>query len=157
MKALVVFYSRTGTTRKLGESIAQKLGCDSEEIVDLKPRKGMVGWIRSGKDAFRKLRTEIKDPKADLSGYDLLVVGTPVWAGYIAPAVRTYLDQNAKKVGQIAFFTTQGSAAPQKAMDDLAKASGHKPKAVLRLTTKVVLRDAEKMDRAVDDFVKKLK
>jgi len=33
MKPLVV-YSRTGTTRKVGEAIARALNCDSEEITE---------------------------------------------------------------------------------------------------------------------------
>jgi flavodoxin len=156
MKPLVVYYSRTGTTKKLGLAIASKLGCESEEIIDLKPRKGIIGWIRSGRDAFKRLRTDIKKPKIGLSGYDMLIIGTPVWAGYIAPAVRTYLEDNKEKIKQVAFFTTQGSADPQKAMDDLAKASLKKPKAVLRMTTKEVLRDKERLKKAVDDYVKKL-
>jgi flavodoxin len=31
---LVVFYSRTGTTKKVGEALADLLQCDSEELID---------------------------------------------------------------------------------------------------------------------------
>ena len=36
MKSLVVFYSRTGATKLVGESLAEMLDCDSEELFDTK-------------------------------------------------------------------------------------------------------------------------
>ena len=54
MKTLVVFYSRTGTTKKVGENIAKILKCDSEEIFDTKDRMGVVGYMQAGKDAMFK-------------------------------------------------------------------------------------------------------
>jgi flavodoxin len=43
MKTLVVYYSRTGTTRKVAEAIAGILRCDIEEVVDTKKRSGILG------------------------------------------------------------------------------------------------------------------
>ncbi|MEI8008008.1 MAG: hypothetical protein WCI00_00755 [bacterium] len=37
-KILVVYYSRTGMTKKLALSITDMLGADSEEIIDTKKR-----------------------------------------------------------------------------------------------------------------------
>ena len=36
MKYLVVFYSRTGVTKKVAQYLAQRLSCDCEEIIDKK-------------------------------------------------------------------------------------------------------------------------
>jgi len=41
MKALVVFYSRTSTTKPVAESLAQSLNCDSEELIDTKNAAGL--------------------------------------------------------------------------------------------------------------------
>ena len=57
MKPLVVFYSRTGTTKKVGEALADLLQCDSEELIDTKKRKGPLGFLRSGRDATRNKLT----------------------------------------------------------------------------------------------------
>ncbi|HBP51341.1 TPA: flavodoxin, partial [Candidatus Shapirobacteria bacterium] len=54
MKTLVVFYSRTGNTRRMGELIAQKLHADIDEIIDQKSRSGIIGWILSGRDAMKE-------------------------------------------------------------------------------------------------------
>lgn len=60
MKRLVVYYSRTGTTKRIGEEIAEALGADSVEIFDQKSREGMIGWLKAGWDARRRKVTEIK-------------------------------------------------------------------------------------------------
>jgi hypothetical protein len=39
-----VFYSRTGTTKQIGEALAQLLECDSEELVDTKKRISRINF-----------------------------------------------------------------------------------------------------------------
>ncbi|KKQ30010.1 MAG: Flavodoxin, FldA [Candidatus Shapirobacteria bacterium GW2011_GWF2_37_20] len=80
MKTLVVFYSRTGNTRRMGELIAQKLHADIDEIIDQKSRSGIIGWILSGRDAMKEYLTKITFTK-NPADYDLVIVGTPIWAG----------------------------------------------------------------------------
>jgi flavodoxin len=38
MKSLLIYYSRTGKTKFVAETIAAELGSDIEEVVDLKNR-----------------------------------------------------------------------------------------------------------------------
>jgi len=67
MKTLVVYYSRTGTTKTVGKAIAKELKADSDEIIDLKNRLGPVNYIIAGKDATLRKLTKIKvkrNPKA---------------------------------------------------------------------------------------------
>lgn len=108
MKTLVVYYSRTGTTKKVAEEIARQLNADIEEIIDLKNRKGAIGWVISGKDATLKKLTKIKELKKDPKDYDIVVIGTPVWALSIAPAVRMYLKK--AKIKKVALFSTYGGS-----------------------------------------------
>lgn len=46
-RILVVYYSRSGTTRKLAQAISQELHCDLEEITETRSRNGLVGYLRS--------------------------------------------------------------------------------------------------------------
>lgn len=109
MKSLVVFYSRTGSTKKVGEAIAQKLNCDIEEIISIKNRTGFFGLIRSGfETAFKKL-PEIKNIEHDPSLYDIVIIGTPVWGGTMASPIRTFLSQHKEQFKKVAFFCTCGS------------------------------------------------
>jgi len=106
MKSLVVFYSRTGNTKFVAEEIAAELGADLEEIVDLKSRGGKIGWISAGRDASGNRQTRIGETKRDPKDYDLVVVGTPVWAWSPSAAVRTYLAKHDFTEKNVALFFT---------------------------------------------------
>jgi flavodoxin len=106
MKILVVSYSRSGNTKKIAEQIAKKLDADFDEVIDMKDRhRKIIGWLIAGKDAMAKEKTEIKYKK-DPTEYDLVIVGTPIWAWTMTPAIRTYLTEN--KFSEVAFFCTYG-------------------------------------------------
>ena len=113
MKALVVFYSRTGTTKQVAEELAQSLNCDSEELIDTKKRSGPLGFMAAGKDAKIKKLTTLADIKQDPSLYDLVILGTPIWAGTLSSATRTYIVNNKSKFKRVAFFCTNGSGGQQ--------------------------------------------
>jgi flavodoxin len=81
------------------------LSADLEELIDLKNRKRIIGWLKSGRDAMKKNLTDVYSEK-NPSKYDLVVIGTPTWAGTITPAIRTYLTKN--KFKKVAFFCTYG-------------------------------------------------
>jgi flavodoxin len=119
MKTLIAFYSRTGHTKKVAEIIAKNLNADLDEIVDLKDRSGLKGWLYAGRDAMKKYPTDIKTTK-DPAKYDLVVVGTPIWAATSTPAVRTYLLQHKNDFKKIAVFTTSGGDRPDKTVAYLA-------------------------------------
>jgi len=102
---LVAYYSRSGLTKNLAENIAKALEADIDEIIDEKKRSGFIGALKAGKDAFFEKKTNITYDK-NPDSYDLVVVGTPVWAGRITPALRTYLSENSFE--KIAFFATHG-------------------------------------------------
>ena len=78
MKALVVYYSRKGRTKKVAETISNIISCDIEEIADTKDRTGLLGYIHSGRQAMKKKLTAIKNTEKEPSKYDLVIIGTPV-------------------------------------------------------------------------------
>jgi flavodoxin len=127
MKCLVVFYSNTGNTEKVAKEISESLDCDLGPIVDLKSRGGSLGFFLAGFDAMLKSGTKIKEPDFDPSEYDLVVIGSPIWAGNIPPALRTYLDSNKGKISQVAFFVTKGGEKPGKVYDEMEEILEKKP------------------------------
>jgi flavodoxin len=137
MKTLIVYYSRSGNTRKVAEELAQELKADVEQLIDHKNRHGILGWLGAGWSAAKKLGTVITPAKFDPSGYDLVIVGTPLWAfGGISPAVRTYLNQTKGKIRKIAFFLTKGGTPGEKAFTQLTEVSALTPIATLEITAK---------------------
>lgn len=91
MKQLVVYYSRPGTARKVAEAIVEVLGCDFEEIRDLKDRSGVLGWLSSGRDATLNKLTKIDKPEKPPELYSVTIIGTPVWNSRVSTPIRTYI------------------------------------------------------------------
>ncbi|MDD3120070.1 MAG: flavodoxin [Candidatus Gracilibacteria bacterium] len=137
-KTLVVYYSRTGMTAKVAMEIARVLDCDIEEIIDLKDRSGAMGYLIAGRDALKKELAEIKKIEKNPEDYDLLVIGTPVWAFTMASAIRTYVVENKDKFKNVAFFATQGGEGAQRKFKDLKELTGKTPVFEIQLLTKEV-------------------
>jgi flavodoxin len=137
-KILVVYYSRTGTTRKLAESLTTALRCDSEEIVEAGSRSGMLGYVRSLLEARRRIPSRIAAGGKDPSGYDLVVVGTPVWAWSLSSPVRAYLLANGPRFPAMAFFCTLGGAGSDRAFGQMQEVTGRRPIGCLSVTAREV-------------------
>lgn len=142
MRALVVFYSKSGTTRQVGTELAQAMKADSEEIVDTRDRQGLRGWLLAGRDASRKQTTDIKPAQKNPSSYDTVIIGTPIWAWSMTPAVRTYLEQNKGAFKRVAFFCTMGGSGDKQAFAGMEQLTDRKPAAVLALKTMEVRKNA---------------
>jgi len=148
MKTLVVFYSRSETTKRVAQEVARAFNTDIDEVIDKKPRKGILGFLIAGYDATRGKTTEIEFEK-DPSSYDLVVIGTPVWNGRVTPAIRTYLLQNREKIRNAAFFCTC-AGRPGKCLEQMEEILGKRP--VLR---KVLMK--KRLKEGIKEFVEGLK
>ncbi len=136
MKTLVVYYSRTGVTRKVAELIVKELNCDFEEIVDTKDRSGVKGFMSGGNDATLKKLAIIKNIKVDPKSYDLVIIGTPVWAFTMTPAIRTYITNNKDMLKNVALFCTVGGLGGKKTLREMEDLINKKPVSTLELLTK---------------------
>ena len=155
MKILVVFYSRSGKTKKAAEAISGILKCDKEEIFDIKSREGIVGFLSAGTDANLRRLTAIKEIKNDPSLYDLVIIGTPIWSSNISTPVRTYLSLYKEEFKKVAFFCTRLGSDSKKVFADMKNLSQKAPLVVLELTTREVARD--QYIQKVKEFIENLK
>ena len=112
MKSLVVYYTRTGNARFAAETIAAEIVADVEEVIDMKNRSGKLAYLTGGAAARRGKETEIAPTKKSPADYDLIIVGTPVWASRPAPAITTYIKKNNLSGKKVALFFTQGGKKP---------------------------------------------
>jgi flavodoxin len=113
LKSLVVYYTRSGNARFVAQTIAAEIGADIEEVVDLKKRSGILGWLSGGKDARKGNITNISPTTKLPVDYELIIVGTPVWAGKPTPAINTYLKKNDLSGKRVAVYFTQGQKKSQ--------------------------------------------
>jgi flavodoxin len=129
MKTLLVFYSRDGHTKTIAEATAAAIQADIEEITEPTPRAGLVGWLRAGKDASLKKITEINQTSKNPNDYEVIVIGTPIWAFTMVPAIRTWITQNAAalKSKKLVFFTTMGGNGDKRAFAQMQELCGNAP------------------------------
>lgn len=120
-KILIVYYSRTGTTKKVAEAIREQLDCDIEEIISVKDRSGIMGYIISGKEASQKSSAEIRPTTKNPAEYDLVIIGTPVWAWNISSPVRTYIENNKESFKNISAFCTMGGDGDKQSFKEIEK------------------------------------
>ena len=133
-KILIVFYSRSGYTRKVAEHIATVCKADTEEIRDVKSRKGFFGYFRSGYEASKMTLAKIEPAVANPANYDVLVLGGPVWAGKMASPIRTYITQHCDEAKAIALFCTYGGSGAEKVLREMEKLSEKKALAAIAIT-----------------------
>ncbi|MDR2374981.1 MAG: NAD(P)H-dependent oxidoreductase [Treponema sp.] len=106
MKTLVVYFSYTGNCGLVAGVIKNSLGAETLELKleDDKERKGLAKYFWGGKQVFSHAKPPLKPYKADWEQYDLIVIGSPVWAGSFSPALATFLDQTKISGKKIALF-----------------------------------------------------
>jgi flavodoxin len=133
MKTLIVFFSLTGNTRKIAQAISDELNGTLEEIQDTRNRNGIAGYLLSIMEALFKKRSKIQEVKHDPSAYDLVIIGTPVWAFNISSPVRTYLEQKKNSINAAAFFVTCTASGGKKVLQDMTNLYGKKASALLEI------------------------
>jgi hypothetical protein len=130
-RVLVVYYSRSGNTKRLARAIAAALAADVEELHDPTDRSGVLGYLRSGVEAYAGVLAGLEHPRRDPAGYDVVVVGTPVWAASVSSPVRTYLWHEQARLPQVAFVATLGGRGEKRAFGQMKALAGRSPIATL--------------------------
>lgn len=109
MKTLVVYYSLTGNTDIVAQTLARELGADVRRVEDVE--KPEVNWwfmVTGGFAAVRGAETPIKLIDTSLQGYDRVFVGSPVWGGSPATPINTFIAQTDFAGKQVILFMTMG-------------------------------------------------
>lgn len=92
MATMVLYFSRTGNSKRVAEKIAKELQTQAYPIEDHQNWGGFIGYIRGGYYASRNKPVSITIT-ADYKQADHLVVVSPLWAGGPAPAVRSLIKE----------------------------------------------------------------
>lgn len=96
MSKLVVYFSYTGNTKNIANRIKEKLNCDILEIKTVVPYSEDYDTVVNDEQNSESSNhlPEIQKINVDLSKYDEIILGTPVWWYRPVPAIRTFLTQN---------------------------------------------------------------
>ena len=115
-KKLVAFFSASGTTKKTAEMVASAVGADLYEITPKELyTKADLDWMNKKSRSSvemndKKIRPEIEDIPVDISAYDEIIIGFPIW-WYVAPTiVNTFLEAHDFSGKKIILFATSGGS-----------------------------------------------
>ena len=161
-RVLVVYYSKSGNTEKVALEIAAETGGTLARIATRDPYPAdKNAHMERAKDEYRRrVRPEIECPVADLSDYDVIFVGYPLWCGHAPAPVLTFLesqDFDGKRV-TIVPFVTYGGSPFARGTEDLRQSA---PKAVFSKTIAVraatVPKSADRVRKAAREAVARAK
>lgn len=118
---LIVYFSRTGTTKELAENIHSKIGGDIAEIVPVVPYpEDYNQCIEQAQEEIEEdARPEYTISIDDISEYDTILVGYPIWWSSVPPVVRTFLDNNDLTGKTVMPFCTHGGSGIRGSMSDI--------------------------------------
>ena len=106
MKTAVIYYSFEGNCALVAQSIKDALNADIFEIktTDRKKRTGLAKYLWGGFQTITRKKPELEPLSIDINTYDLIVLGTPVWAASPAPAMFSFLSKTKITGKKIALF-----------------------------------------------------
>ena len=113
---LVVYFSCTGNTKAVAEKIADICSADIYEIVPAEPYTSAdLNYNDDNCRANREMndesaRPEIGSQTIDLSGYDAVFIGYPIWWGTMPRIINTFLDTYDLSGKTVMPFCTSGSS-----------------------------------------------
>jgi flavodoxin len=155
MKILVVYYSRTGYTGRVANALAAQCKAQTEVLKPIDPPTGWRGYLRSTIEAITKATPPIRPPQHAPELFDLVVIGTPVWAQSVSSPVRSYLASHASRLNHVAFLCTMGGTGDSRAIRELTKLCGRPPRASIAMTDAEIDRGLH--HKKIDQFVRTLR
>ena len=150
MKTLIVYYSMSGNCEMVANKIAEHTGADVLRIEPEKayPDKGARKFIWGGKSAVMGETPKLKPYSFDAVKYSHVVIGFPVWAGNVAPPVRTFVKEhrNELKECKVSAFACQSSSGAEKALKKLRELA-----AVENFSAELILIDPKLKENAENE------
>lgn len=116
LNACVIFYSYTGVTRGVAEKIGNACGCN---LVPVQTKKEYSSFSAYTTGVFRSRRGAcdlIIPDVIDVTPYDLLIIGTPVWAGKPTPVINAAVQALSGCEGKKALIFVTSCGMPGEAL-----------------------------------------
>ncbi|MBA4687461.1 MAG: NAD(P)H-dependent oxidoreductase [Candidatus Galacturonibacter soehngenii] len=121
MKAIIVYFSLEGNVKFVAEKIKKQLNAD---MLCLTPKKeyptGKVSkFFWGGKSVMFNEKPKLESYQFNKEDYDVIVIGTPVWASSYTPPIKTFLSENDLSGKSVAFFACQSGNDASKCFEKL--------------------------------------
>ena len=122
MKKVFIYYSRTGN----GDIIADKLNEYNIDIRKIEPKKNISNiffftMMQGGFKALVKFKDKLKDYDKDISSYDEIIIGSPIWFDRVSSPINRILKDIDLKDKKVSFILWSASGVANKATERLNK------------------------------------
>ena len=111
METLVIYFSQKGKTKEAAVRIAQLSGADLAEIKTHKSYR--MSYRKTVFTALKEIllneRPELDMEIPDISAYDRILIGSPIWCGTFPNAVFSFLDKGKSEWKKSSNFYNQRS------------------------------------------------
>lgn len=110
---LCLYYTRTGTTKALMETIAARLDAELVEYTDGKDRSGVLGYLGCCVASYSKKLPKVRKivTQRPLSDYSHVIIAMPIWAEGACAVGRGLLEQYRDELPQSVHFVITHMAA----------------------------------------------
>lgn len=126
-KAVVVYFSATGTTKNVAEKLAAAINADILAIEPEQPYKDAdLDWNDSQSRSSvemndPKSRPAVKTPAKSIAGYDVVFIGYPIWWDLAPTVVNTFIESNNLNGKTAVPFATSGGSSIRNSAAQLKK------------------------------------
>ncbi len=96
MTYAVIYFSRTGTSRRIAEKIAKELSVEPVEVTDNMDWDGTLGYMRAARYAMKNKDVDIQI-RGTIGEVDEYIIVSPMWCGKITPVIRIFLQELPKE------------------------------------------------------------
>lgn len=132
MKTLIVYYSKSGNTRKVAEKAQAMLACDLDEI-------------QYDQDSHT-VRSALNP-----ADYERVILMCPIWAFRLSEPMTLYLHQQKSNIRQYRLAVTCSGLGLRGCISDCRKILGTPPESAVKIRAKFISND----DYSIDEIVSK--
>ena len=131
MNTLVIYFSKTGTTRAVADMMAERLGADRYEIKEVVPYTSAdLNWNIPTSRANQEQADEGSRPAyagslPDLTAYDQVIIGHPTWWGRPPRIIQTVIEDLDLVGKRVATFATSGGSTYSQAQEVMNRILDH--------------------------------
>jgi len=122
MKTLIVYYSKSGNTRKVAEKVRTALSCDLDEI------------------QYDQAAHAISS-KLNPADYDRVILMCPIWGFRLSEPMALYLNQKKANINRCRLAVTCGSMGLRSCVSNCEKILGKSPETAVKITAKTIAND----------------
>jgi flavodoxin len=113
MKALIVYYSFEGNTEFIANTISEALNIPAIRIYPVKDltSTGFSKYVWGGGQVVMGIKPKLEPNEINFNEFDVIFLGSPIWAGTYAPPIKTLLEEGVFKNKKVYYFYTHEGGA----------------------------------------------